>query len=755
MRRLKIKIRKALTILSIFLQSKAACRTWSKVSLPIILFLLFGKLVAQDSTTGVFILTAESEFKLVATTTTAGDIFESVSLVHLNTSNDMMVLRGTVDGKVALYLYREGQLNLIVRDGDPVPGDPTKTLTQIGSGDLNSAGECLFKALVGDFRGILKYSQGNLSTIAIEGQPSPDGSLFQFVNPEGITSTGDVIFGGQTLAGLLATYQYRAATGTISTLFSSATKIPDDNAGRSIGKYEVRMMNDRGDLLIRQTQNTRIELLFFDGQLYALAPDVLSFTKSGDVFLHTATSVALRRTKPSPGCGSNNNLAYFHFDGGPLKELMGFSRDCFDGGASIGADSLLVIEKQQKQEGNFITLRSEALWFLAKDRRKKLLDRNAVLPGGSKIDEMTTFNDGRSDKHLLLVKSPSIKEGIQYDGLFVIGDGVLNHVVSVGQPVPGGGGIAEIFVGGVGTSMNSLGDFIFTAKVFAGPASFETFRFSNNELSAILYDGLTTNLGTLESILYGVGPQITDSGSIVFTATFFPSELTVTPQRGTTYPQLALGGGFEGILIVSNKSNSSWEGTILLRQGNDQNWSSPWAVNGSAQTASTSFDITLGPDATKKFVLTGDAQAQTGYLLVAGRNGFTTSSITPSFFYNFFSNGRLVDSTGVPASSESTRFVFPVEKTETVNTGFAWAPSSVTSPFQITLTLFDTDGSQVQKKTLTYEGHLARFFTEIFDSVLDGFIGKVLVESGNDIHLTVLRLEFTAGGFQLTSVPPG
>lgn len=221
------------------------------------------------------------------------------------------------------------------------------------------------------------------------------------------------------------------------------------------------------------------------------------------------------------------------------------------------------------------------------------------------------------------------------------------------------------------------------------------------------------------------------------------------------YPQVALGEGFEGILFISNKNGSTWEGTILPREGNAENWSRPWSVNGDDRSGASSFDLSIGPDSTQKFLLTGDDKVRAGFLEVVGRNGSETADIATSFFYNLFQDNQLVDSIGVPASVRGRRFVFPVEKTSTVDTGFAWAPSLVTSSFPIDLTLFDQNGDQVQQETLTYDGHLARFFTEVFDSIPDGFIGKVLVEADIDIHLTVLRLELTADGFQLTSVSPG
>ena len=89
-----------------------------------------------------------------------------------------------------------------------------------------------------------------------------------------------------------------------------------------------------------------------------------------------------------------------------------------------------------------------------------------------------------------------------------------------------------------------------------------------------------------------------------------------------------------------------------------------------------------------------------------------------------------------------------------MNTGFAWAPFSMTHQFKVVATLLDQDGSQIGSEEITFAGHLAQFFTETFAGIQDGFLGWVRISSEENLHLTVLRLENTSSGFQLTSVPP-
>ena len=88
-----------------------------------------------------------------------------------------------------------------------------------------------------------------------------------------------------------------------------------------------------------------------------------------------------------------------------------------------------------------------------------------------------------------------------------------------------------------------------------------------------------------------------------------------------TYPQLALGGGFEVILILTNaETERSWEADLHPLKGADEAWDTLMSVqegNGpiSIFTIGVSdIPVTLAPGATKKITLRGDATARAGYL---------------------------------------------------------------------------------------------------------------------------------------------
>ena len=222
------------------------------------------------------------------------------------------------------------------------------------------------------------------------------------------------------------------------------------------------------------------------------------------------------------------------------------------------------------------------------------------------------------------------------------------------------------------------------------------------------------------------------------------------------YPQLALGGGYEVVLILTNKSSDPWSGTVALLQGDHSDWATDWSLQG-ADAQASHFQAVLPADGSRKYVLRGDASARPGFLVITADEGLSTSAVSTSFFYNFMDASALVDSTGVPPAPGGTAFAFPVEKTALVNTGLAWAAGDDGLDFDVRVSLYDSEGEFVAETTIAFQGHLARFFAGsdgLFPGVSDGFIGKVVIHSDEVIHVTVLRLELTDDGFQLTSVPP-
>ena len=225
--------------------------------------------------------------------------------------------------------------------------------------------------------------------------------------------------------------------------------------------------------------------------------------------------------------------------------------------------------------------------------------------------------------------------------------------------------------------------------------------------------------------------------------------------QATTFAQLALGGGYETVLLITNKTIFYWRGTIWVSRAYNQKWEGTWAVNGQDHTGKESVKIDVAPRGLLKLRFTGDGTTRAGYLEIDADSTYSELNVAVSYFYEFRKAGELQDTIGSPESALGKKFVFAVEKTDAIDTGFAWCPSSRynSTPFRIDLLLYDQNGSIPRLKTVTFTGHQAQFVTEVFTDLPSTFVGYLVIESQNDLYLEVLRIEKTPTGFQLTSTP--
>ncbi len=238
-------------------------------------------------------------------------------------------------------------------------------------------------------------------------------------------------------------------------------------------------------------------------------------------------------------------------------------------------------------------------------------------------------------------------------------------------------------------------------------------------------------------------------------------------QSASVIPQVVLGGGYEFVIILSNKARTPRTFEFRLLEGDDRPWSTPFTVNGAPHIGNI-VRVTLGGHCVEKIRLGGDA-LRVGYLWYPEDfwYGSFVATVTTQFFYEFRRDGDLIDSIEARrgrATWGSNGLAFPVERSLNLNTGLALAPWSppggAGNAFAYTLRLFDEEGDQVGLETLTFRGHTALFIDEVFPDLPLEFLGWLSVEvpggmsSMNHLYVTVLRQELTSNGFQLTGVEP-
>jgi hypothetical protein len=212
------------------------------------------------------------------------------------------------------------------------------------------------------------------------------------------------------------------------------------------------------------------------------------------------------------------------------------------------------------------------------------------------------------------------------------------------------------------------------------------------------------------------------------------------------YPQLALGGGFEDILFITNQSHDQWEGSIQLN-GGDWPPDVEWSLDGEDRTGESSIPFSLDQNETKRFVLGREGPAVAGWLEIHAESGSDLRYLATAYFYNFSSGGQLKASCGVAPATPELEVRFPAERSGSTNTGVAIRKTQ--SPIQFRL--YDDSGVMVEEFSDQFEG--AKFVDELFSDVPDDFIGSVELVASRPFYVTILRQDMTPDGFQLTSIP--
>jgi hypothetical protein len=227
-----------------------------------------------------------------------------------------------------------------------------------------------------------------------------------------------------------------------------------------------------------------------------------------------------------------------------------------------------------------------------------------------------------------------------------------------------------------------------------------------------------------------------------------------------TFAQLALGGGDETIIMVSNRSATTQMPSCKLRQGSGQPWNSQWTANGTSfSTSDQSFFSIIADHQSANIVLRGDSITRTGDLEIEPLENSNTNLnyLAISYFYVFKENAVTKTSTGSGSSSRGKLLFFPVERMvrDKTDIGYAISPISGTPPFQVLITGYLWNGIMVGSKSVNYTGHMSELFSRTFPDLRDDFLGHVIISSEQTVCGEVLRMEITAITFLLTSTPAG
>lgn len=266
--------------------------------------------------------------------------------------------------------------------------------------------------------------------------------------------------------------------------------------------------------------------------------------------------------------------------------------------------------------------------------------------------------------------------------------------------------------------------------------------------------GISSNSRALGFAKIGENRFVVRAARDVYIIRLDDSVPTSSPR--VTYPQFALGGGYEVVVLMTNKSDSAWDGRASLLEGNAKPWSSPWKLNGDSLGRSN-FDVKIPPGGTRRYVFAADGAARAGYFVISGALTSTTEDLEISFFYNLRDRGELVDAVAVFPGVAGQMFHLPVERSSTVDTGVAWSPQSPIDPALSTTifgSVYDNFGRLFSSLQSSYTGQTAKLINEMTPGIPANFTGSISIVFGQPVHLTAFRIERSGTGIQLTSLRP-
>ena len=228
------------------------------------------------------------------------------------------------------------------------------------------------------------------------------------------------------------------------------------------------------------------------------------------------------------------------------------------------------------------------------------------------------------------------------------------------------------------------------------------------------------------------------------------------------YPHLVVGGGYQVVVLTTNPTDRTWEGSMRLPDFGSGSGRF-WIHNGVDRTGTDGTPLLLPAQATMRHVLAAPPGSPiwSGVFQIEGRNGSSASDLAVTFFLENWLDGELVNMVGVAASPAAHRVSIPVEvsPSTSTDTGIAVrhprsAGNAGNEPAPFRMSLFDEGGEPLD--TIPVESEGAKFASEFFpDHVGQGeFIGSILCESQDPFHLVALRQRLLEGGrFHLTGVP--
>jgi hypothetical protein len=218
-----------------------------------------------------------------------------------------------------------------------------------------------------------------------------------------------------------------------------------------------------------------------------------------------------------------------------------------------------------------------------------------------------------------------------------------------------------------------------------------------------------------------------------------------SPQKDIAFGQVAAGGSYETVITVTNRGTETYAGTLKFFQGEGKNWSP--TVNGTPITDGR-MPVSITAGATFTYHVTG-SDLSAGFASITAANQAQTNFVDGNLTYMVRSGGAVVDTIGVPPSTEFYLSIIPFEDFSAI--ALALANGDTTNKTaKVTLKLYSETNTNVDSTDLSLgpSWHTPKFLSQFFPKAQ---LSKGRIEIVSDLPIFGTALTFVAG--QSSSLP--
>ncbi len=529
----------------------------------------------SNGTDGIFLLSGGTVSKIIA----SGDLFPDgvpFGFPDAPTINDLgQVVFGGISNSIAdsgIFSFANGQLSLPIQRLAPLPDGSAFNVPL--STSVNNAGQIAFTALTtsGNNTGVYLFANGQITGIAVTGQPAPDGGTFAPATEVGniINNAGQIMFfDARALHGealylfssnqiqrfigqgdsipRLPTFEFPTAAGigTGDLVLISDSTFPGGN-----GAYTANPQHGnapaRTNLAIHVGESLGadgvVSFLFGTnmnrhGQVAANSSSgssaTLTITQNNSLNIVADSGSAILPQTAVPAINDKGGLAYTGFDPvsfgvgiylnskGQTKLLVSGATPAPGGGTLANFANLALSNQDQLAFMSSSSIGATGVFAFFNGTLTQLAANRAAAPGGGNFFLLFGFTrsgpvtDNRGD--VAFASSLTGTDGGFFGsgGVFLFKNGVVTRIVGPDDPSPDGG----VFLFADAPSINSNGDVAFFAET--SNFNFGAFVYSNGQISQVAVAGDFVNN---EGLGFVDLPIINDNGHIAFTATLFTGE---------------------------------------------------------------------------------------------------------------------------------------------------------------------------------------------------------------------------------------